>query len=524
MSMLKSMATVGGLTMISRVLGFARDIIMASVLGAGWIADCFVMAFKLPNFFRRLFAEGAFNAAFVPLFSSILEGDGDKSVEVCRAEARKFAEEAMSFLLFVLLIFVALAEIFMPWLLMGPAFGFLKDPAKYDLAVLLTRITFPYLLFISLVSLLGGVLNALGKFAAVAATPIMLNAVLILSMLIGTKYVATPAHALSVGLSIAGVLQFVWLILAARRIGMTLRLRRPRLTPAVKKLLILILPAAIGAGAFQVNLLLDVFLASFLPDGSLSYLYYADRLNQLPIGVIGVAAGTALLPLLSRQIASGNVDGAIHSQNRAIEIVLFLTIPSALALAAISEPLIRVLFERNAFDASTTVATAAALSAYVVGLPAYVLTKVLGPGYYARHDTATPVRYAIIALVVNFVLNVALMIPLQHVGLALATAISAWVNVGLLAFGLARRGYYKPDARLIRKCSAMLVAALFMAASVWFAASQMQAYFHSTPLIRVAALAALVVSGVVIYGGLVVITGVMSWSDIKNFRRSKSRA
>ena len=287
MKLLPAIATVGGYTMLSRVLGFVRDILIAAFLGAGMVADAFFVAFKLPNFFRRLFAEGAFNAGFVPIFSEIIERDGHQS-------ARQFAQSALSVLVVALVLLVGLFQALMPWLMYGLAPGFAAWPEKFDLTVQLTQITFPYLLFISVVSLMGGVLNSLARFAAVAATPVLLNLCLIGALLVLTRYTATPGHALAWGVAAAGMIQFVWLVGALRRAGVMLRFPRPRLTPQVRRLLRLMAPAAIGAGVVQINLVVDIVLASLLPSGSVSYLFYADRLNQLPLGVVGVAVGTAL--------------------------------------------------------------------------------------------------------------------------------------------------------------------------------------------------------------------------------------
>ena len=398
MALARWAATVGGYTMGSRVLGFLRDILIASVLGAGPVADAFFVAFKLPNFLRRLFAEGAFNAAFVPLFAGVLERDG-------RAAAKSFAEDVLTVLLWTLLVLVIAAQIVMPWLMHVLAPGFADEPGKLDLTVQLTRLTFPYILLISLVSLLGGVLNSLYRFAAVAATPILLNLCLIGALLGLSHWTETPGHALAIGVTVGGIVQFVWLIVAASRAGMSLRLRWPRLTPGVKRLLILAAPAALGAGVAQINLVVDIIIASLLPPGSVSFLYYADRVNQLPLGVVGVAVGTALLPLLSRQLRAGEVEEAVGSLNRAIEMALLLAVPAAVALIVIAGPVIAVLFERGAFGVDESSATAGALIAYAAGLPAFVLIKVLAPGYFARQDTRTPVRIAILCLTVNVVLN-----------------------------------------------------------------------------------------------------------------------
>lgn len=512
MSLQRAIATVAGFTIISRISGFARDIVMAGLVGTAFVADCFVVAFKLPNFFRRLFAEGAFNAAFVPLFTEKISEEGD-------AKALRFAEESGTVLLTVLLIFVALVQALMPFLILVLAYGFKDDPAKFDLAVTLTRITFPYLIFISLVSLLGGVLNALGRFAAAASTPILLNISLIGCGLLLTSYLPTAGHALAIGVTLGGLLQFLWLLAALKREGIRMRIRRPRLTPEVKRLLILMAPIALGAGAVQINLLIDVLIASFLPDGSLAYLFYADRLNQLPVGIIGVAAGTALLPTLSRLLSAGEDQLAMNSLNRAVETTLLLTVPAAVALFLIPDQIITVLFERGAFTADSTVQTAQALSAYALGLPAYILLKVLSPAFFARQDTRTPVRIGIIALVVNTVLNVILMFPLQHVGLALATAIAAWLNVSLLTIALFRRGYWQLDLRIKTRLIKGLGCAAAMGAGVWFAAGALASSFDGSTAERAGALMAIVIGGAVLYGVLTHFTGALRLSEARGLLR-----
>jgi putative peptidoglycan lipid II flippase len=515
MAMGRWIATVGGFTMGSRILGFTRDILIAASLGASPVADAFFIAFKLPNFLRRLFAEGAFNAAFVPLFAGTLEKDG-------KAAAKEFAEEVLAVLLWTLLILVIVGQIVMPWLMYGLAPGFADDPDKFDLTVQLTRLTFPYILFISLVSLFGGILNSLYKFAAAAATPILLNLCLIGSLLILSHWTETPGHALALGVSLGGMVQFVWLAVAASRAGMRLRLPRPRLTPRVRRLLKIAAPAALGAGVAQVNLVVDVIVASLLPAGSVSYLYYADRINQLPVGVVGVAVGTALLPLLARQLRAGEKDAAQASQCRAIEAALLLTLPAAAALMVIAGPVIMVLFERGAFGAPQSAATAAALMAYAAGLPAFVLIKVLTPGFFAREDTATPMRIAVICLIVNVGLNFALMGPLSHVGIALATSIAAWLNAALLTRGLWRRGYFAADARLRKRVPRMILAAALMAAALWAVLGVLEGALDEGLAARVGALAALVLVGILVYGVAARAVGAANLEDIKRLRRRKT--
>ncbi len=508
MALLRSIATVGSYTMISRVLGFARDIMIAAALGAGPVADAFFVAFKLPNFFRRLFAEGAFNAAFVPQFTRHMAEGGV-------ANARRFAEEVLSVFVVTLFLFVTALQIAMPWVMQGFAPGFVDDPQRYDLAVTLARITFPYLLFISLVSQLGGVLNAIGRFAAAAATPIILNLCLIAALVGLTPVLPTPGHALAWGVSVAGIAQFLWLMRACRKAELTIRLPRPRLTPRVRRFLVLMLPGAIGAGVVQVNLLVDVVIASFLPGGSVSFLYYADRVNQLPLGVVGVAVGTALLPLLSRQVREGAEAAANASTNRAIEFSLLLTVPGAAALLVVAGPIVSVLFERGAFGAAETAATAAALGAYAVGLPAYVLIKVLGPGFFAREDTTTPVKIAAFCVALNLALNLALMGPLHHVGIALATAVSAWVNAGLLGWLLIRRGHFRPDGRLRRAVPRLVLASAAMAALIWFAFGALGGAAGADPVRNALALAVIVALGLGSFAVFALLFGAASAADLK---------
>ncbi len=515
LTLARAIATVGGFTMISRLTGFARDMMIAAFLGAGVIADCFFVAFKFPNLFRRLFAEGAFSAAFVPLYAGLVEAKGPD-------EAKQFAEQSMAVLAWTLVGVVALFELIMPWAMLVFAPGFAAVPGKLDLAVELSRITFPYLLFISLVSLQGGILNSLGRFAAAAATPVLLNLSLMAALLGLTPYVESPGHALAWGTTLAGGLQFVWLAVSIRRAGVRLRLRRPQLAPRIRLLMKRIVPGAVGAGMYQINLLVDTMIASLVGTGAVSFLYYADRVNQLPLGVVGTAVGTALLPILTRQLRAGNVEAAHHSQNRTLEFALLLTLPAALALLAVAWPVVAVLFMRGAFGAVEAQATAAALAAFALGLPANVLVKCLTPGFFAREDTATPVKIAAVAMLTNIALMLVLMGPFEHVGIALATTASAWVNAGLLAIVLRRRGYLVLDARLKRRVPRILAAALATAAAAWWAAELLDPLWLGPLWRKGMALAAVVVGGVGLFTGLVLAFGGTSLADIKGFRRRQS--
>ena len=517
MSLIRSIATVGSFTMISRVTGFVRDILIANFLGAGFLSDVFFVAFKLPNLFRRLFAEGAFNAAFVPLFSSLLEKEG-------KEKAKQFASEAFSVLAVLLLVVVILAEIFMPWAIYIIAPGFDAIEGKIELAAELSRITFPYLFFISLVSLLAGVLNSVGKFAAPAAAPILLNLTLIASLILLSPITETTAHALSIGVFAAGVIQFLWLIYHARRNKIMVRIIKPKFSPHVKLMLKRILPGVIGAGVYQINLLVDTILATIVASGAVSWLYYADRVNQMPLGVVGVAVSTALLPILSRQIRAGTKEEALHSQNRALEFALFFTIPAAMALMTIAVPIVSVLFERGAFGIKETTATSSALTAFAAGLPAYVLIKVFASGFFAREDTATPVRVAGVALVINIVLNLILMIPFGHVGIAAATAISAWSSALMLAFILKRKGFFKLDNRVRKRMTGIVFSSLIMVLvlklELYFANEWLGDWLLDTLFIKASVLSVLVFSGMGAFALMALITKAVSINDFKRFRKS----
>lgn len=514
MALMRSIATVGGFTMLSRVTGFFRDIMIANVLGAGLIADCFFVAFKFPNLFRRFFGEGAVAAAYIPLFSSTLEKEGE-------AEARLFSDRAFSVMALALALFCSVLMIAMPWAMYAFAPGFTGVEGKHELAVDLTRITFPYLLLISLCALISGLLNSLGKFAAAAGTPILLNVILMLALTVLTPFVETPGHALAWGVEAAGVAQFVWLMIAARRAGMMPRLVRPTLTPRVKLLIKRIIPVAFGAGLYQISLLIDTMLASMVADGAVSWLYYADRVNQLPLGVIGVAIGTALLPLLSRQLAAGQTEDAMISQNRSVEFALLLTVPSMVGFLVLGEQIISVLFQRGAFSAADAHATAQALMAFSLGLPAYVLVKVLSPGFFAREDTSTPVKSATAALTVNIALNLLLMQVIGHVGIALATALGACVNSGTLFFVLVRRGWFVPDARLKSRVLRLVFASAVMAAAV--EAAEWGQLKLAIVLPASLALSLLMVLAIIVFSLAAIAFGVVRREDAALFKRLRRR-
>lgn len=524
MSLLRASATIGGLTLVSRVLGFLRDMLMARFVGAGFASDAFLIAWRLPNLFRALFAEGAFSAAFVPMFNRTVAEGEQRDPGHGLAIALRFAEDVLSVLLPFLILFtivMMLAAGPIVWAMTG---GFPDGgPEKLALATQYTRITFPYLMLISLVSLLGGILNSLNRFWVNAAAPILLNVCLIASLLFfrGASDVET-ANSQAIAVTVSGVLQLGWLILACWQAGVRLRVRLPRLSPEVKRLLALIGPAAVGAGAVQFNLLVSTTLAArFLPEGSVSYLYYADRLNQLPLGLIGIGVGTAMLPSLSRQLGGGDHQAALDTQNRAIELVLLLTLPATAGLMVSATPLIRGLLQHGAFNAADTIASARALAAFSLGLPAYVLIKVLTPGFYARADTKTPVRIALVAMLVNLLLNLVLIWPLAHVGLALSTAISAWVNAVMLYLTLRRRDHFAIDARLKRTGIRLILATIAMSVVIFLLNPWIDPWTGRSLIERTMALLVLIVAGMAVYFGLVFGLGAYSLATLKGQLRRK---
>ncbi|MXN64758.1 murein biosynthesis integral membrane protein MurJ [Stappia sp. GBMRC 2046] len=511
MSLLKNFATVGGATMTSRVLGFVRDVMIAAFVGTGPVADAFFVAFRLPNLFRRLFAEGAFNSAFVPLFARALEEEGEDG-------ARRFAGEILSALFWTLVVLTAVAEVFMPGLVILLAPGFLEDPEKFDLAVLLSRITFPYLLCMSLVAYLSGILNTFNRFAAAALAPVVLNVVMIsvlagigLSGLVpGTMLGAVMAG----GVALAGLAQLTLLFFAIRHMGFSIPRFRPRLTKGVKRLWALGVPGLLAGGITQINIAVGTIIAS-AQAGAVSFLYYADRIYQLPLGVVGIAIGVVLLPDLARQLRSGREDVALHTQNRAMEFALALTLPATVALIAVPTEIISVLFQRGAFDAADTQATTAALIAFALGLPAFVLNKVYSPGFFAREDTKTPMWFAGVGMVVNVAGALALAPFLGHVGIALATSLAGWVNTGLLGITLWRRGHFDMDAGSRKRLPLLAVASLLMGGVLYGGAALLSGWLSSPQLIlRFSALALLVAIGMAAFALFVHLTGAV---DLKRY-------
>jgi putative peptidoglycan lipid II flippase len=526
MQLYRSFATVGGLTLLSRVFGFLRDILIAATLGSGAVADAFFVAFRFPNLFRRLFGEGAFNAAFVPLFAKRLEGEG-------REEARAFAEEAMAGLVFILLTLTVIAEIAMPFLMYGLAPGFSETPDKFDLAVLLTRITMPYLLCMSLVAMMSGVLNSFGKFVESSSVSIVLNLTMMAATLtaMALGYADDPMAGViqAWGVFAAGIFQLWVLIDGLRRNDIWLKLRRPRMTEGMRRLIHLGIPGVIAGGVTQFNIVIGTVIAS-LQNGAVSYLYYADRIYELPLAIVGIAVGVVLLPDVARHLKAENHTAVMDSQNRSLEFSMLLTLPAAVALAVAPGSIVAGLFERGAFTAADTPATAYALAIFALGLPAFVMIKVFSPAYFAREDTKTPMVYATISLIANTLGSVALFFAFRalglmpHLGIAVATTLGGWLNAGLLFATLRRRGYFVADQRLKRALPRTAISSLAMGAALWVVANALAGSFGvaAAPLVRVAALVGLVGSGLAVYAIAVFATGALDMRQLRRLLKRRS--
>ncbi len=525
MSLLRNVGTIGSLTMLSRIAGMAREMIFARVLGANAVTDAWFQAFIIPNVFRRLFAEGAFSAAFVPMFSKRLHehDDPEKGLE----EARSFSADVLSIFLPILIALVAVFEIAMPgviWVLSEKP----VDPQTYPLAVDFARIMFPYIILVSVVTLFTGMLNSVSRFAPGASFPIILNIVLIAALLTGEwlaensgASVEQIAYIIAWGVTGAGVLQLVWLYYWTRVEGFRPKLLWPRITPEVKRLSIIALPAAIGGGAYQINTLVQLYFLNQLEDGSVSYMNYADRLNQLPLGIIGIALSTAILPTLSKFVGSENKSGADRIQSDAIELAMLLTIPAAVALAICAEPFVTMIFQGGRFDLADAAVTGQVLAALVLGLPAYVLVKVLVPNFYARADTKTPVVAAFISLAVFISFNIIFLSRYGVLGVAYASVIGAWINVAFLMIVLAARGFYHMPAALLLRIARQVIAAAAMGVALFYTRDLLTDWFAAGLIPRLGALSILVGAAAIAYFGLAFLLGAIDRHRIIQLTRKQ---
>ncbi|WP_108788833.1 murein biosynthesis integral membrane protein MurJ [Erythrobacter sp. Alg231-14] len=526
MSLLRNVGTIGSLTMLSRIAGMAREMIFSRVLGANAVTDAWFQAFIIPNVFRRLFAEGAFSAAFVPMFSKRLHGPDDP--EQGLEEARSFSADVLSVFLPILIALVAVFEIAMPgviWILSEKP----VDPETYPLAVDFARIMFPYIILVSLVTLFTGMLNSVSRFAPGASFPIILNIVLIGALLAGEWFKETSgasiedvAYGIAWAVTGAGVMQLAWLYYWTRVEGFRPRLLWPRITPEVKRLSIIALPAAIGGGAYQINTLVQLFFLNQLEDGSVSYMNYADRLNQLPLGIIGIALSTAILPSLSKFVGGDDKEGADRIQSDAIELAMLLTIPAAVALAICAEPFVTMIFQGGRFNMADAAVTGQVLATLVLGLPAYVLVKVLVPNFYARADTKTPVVAAFISLGVFIAFNIAFLSQYGVIGVAYASVIGAWINVAFLIIVLGMRGFYRVPGALILRIARQVLAAAAMGAALFYTRDLLTDWFAAGIVARLAALLALVTAAAIVYFGVAFAVGAIDRARITALTKKAS--
>ncbi|MCB2113273.1 MAG: murein biosynthesis integral membrane protein MurJ [Parvularculaceae bacterium] len=529
-NLFKSLATVSGMTMLSRVMGFARQVLIAGVIGAGGnpVADAFWAAFRLPNMFRRLFAEGAFQAAFVPLFQGKLLNDE-------QGAAKKFAEEVLAFLLCVLIGLTAIVEIAAPLFVHMIASGFADDPEKFDLTALYLRIMFPYLACMSLVGLLSGILNSLDRFMAYAGAPLLLNVCQIAAIVLyATDEIHVTGEALAWATAISGFLQLALLVWGANRQGYLLKLRAPRMTPGVKRLLVLGAPGFLSAGATQINIIIGTNIASQQP-GAVSWLLNADQLYQLPLAVVGTALGVVLLPMLSRRVKEGDEKGAMHAINRSLELSAVLTLPAAAAFIIMSAPICEALFvgfatdalalfggRSSAFTAEDVKWTGWALAIYGWGLPAFVWQRIFAPAFFAREDTKAPMNYAIVAIVVNTVLALVLFPIFGFLAVAFATVFAAWLQVFQLSFNLWRRGQFRPDTRLLSRGPRIVAATAFMSACVWVSLNQSDRLAAALFDRYWAAVIVIAIGGVIAYGATLFALGGVRLSDYKAYSRNRN--
>lgn len=499
-----STAVTGGMTLLSRVFGLARDNVLARVIGAGTgvEADAFYVAFRIPNFFRRIFGEGAFSQAFVPVLSEYREKKPED-------EVRGFLDNIAGFLLLSLIVVVGLGMLTAPWIIRLLAPGFLEQGDKFELAYNGLRIMFPYLLFISLVAMAGGIFNTWGRFGVPAFTPVLLNVCMIAAALWLSPYMENPVLALSWGVFVAGVVQLAFQIpflIKLKRLPLPRFSRSP--DPGVKRVLKLMAPAMIGVSVAQINLMVNTILASFLATGSVAWLYYSDRVMEFPLGIFGIALGTVILPSLSRQHANASEQEFSQLLDWGMRLVLLIVAPATVGLILLSEPIVSTLFQYGAFNAHDVKMSAAALVAYCLGLPALLAIKILAPGFYARQNTKTPVKIAAIAMLVNVAFAVLLFKPLAHVGLAMALSISAFVNAGLLFYYLSRYGHYHPESGWLAFTAKVLVATAAMATVLIWGAGDSNPWLNGSTWERVWRLSLWIGAAAAVYVAVILASGI----------------
>ncbi len=510
MNLYRAMGSIGGLTMVSRVLGFGREMISARVLGASGEAEAFAVAFQIPNLFRRLFGEGAFSSGFVPLFNQRLGADGNTDA------ARVFAEEVLAVFAPLLIAITAVFMIFMPafiGLIVPDDWGGSAD--KTGFAILLTRITMPYLVFVCLLSLVSGVLNSLNRFAAAAFAPALLNIALVAALLLfGNAGNASTARAMAIAVVVGGVLQLLLCVVSLKRAGLTLRPRMPRITPGVRQLFVLVLPATLAGGLYYLSQFTYLYFATRLPEGALVYLGQADRLNQLPLAIIGSALGVAILPSVSRAVAGGEPAAAAKIQGQAVELGMLLTLPATVALSVAAGPIAAALYQGGEMTTADVSSTALVLAILVAGLPAYVLIKMLTPGFYARNDVKTPVAIGVAMLVAGVVFNYLAVPVLGIAALPLSTAVTAWVNAIVLYAILHARGHFRVQGWLVSRLVRQLLAAAAMGATLWFLQNAFGERFAGSTGARFVGVAILVAAGGLVYAVVAWVIGAVNKDDV----------
>ncbi len=502
--------------MVSRVMGMARESVMASVLGANRYTDIFLVAFRLPNMFRRFFGEGAFSAGFVPLFSQRLHGDGGEEA------AKAFSEEVLAVFLPFLMLFTVVGQLVMPLLVWALASGLPSDSEL--LAVTLSRITFPYLMLISLVSLFSGVLNSMHRFTAAAFAPALLNVMMLVALLFVPEGGVASVTALAWSVVVGGVIQLALVWWAARKAGVSLRLRTPKMTPGVKQFFYVVFPALISAGVYQISVLIDTQFLSHLPEGAISHFNYADRLNQLPLGIIGAALGTAILPAISRFVGQGDPAGAMKVQNQALDLAMLLTLPAAIALAVIGIPIVSLVYRHGEFTPQDAIVTGNTLGLFALGLPAYVLVKVFTPAFFAREDTKTPLYIALGVLAFNIVMNFVLVGPYGLYGLAVALMLTAWLNCALLYFILHRRGYFRLDRIVGGRVLRQLISGAIMGLVLYLINQGLAGVAAGSKIGQLIVPMLLVGIGGIVYFGMGWLIGAFSRDDLMTLLRRKKPA
>jgi putative peptidoglycan lipid II flippase len=491
MHLVSSALNVAFFTILSRLTGFLRDILMAQYIGTSKVMDALVIAIKIPSFLRRIFAEGAFNSSFVPIYSAMYVNQ--------KSEAKEFIKDIFSLMTGILLLLIAVFEIAMPFVVTIMVPG--AEPEVFSLAVSFSRITFPFILLISLSALFSGILNTHDRFGAAASSQIAGNLFIVFIMKIVDPLTITNGSVVAIAIMGSGFVQLFWVILPCYLMGIRPAIRKPRKNQAMKNFGKRMIPAAVGSGVLQINLFIDTIIASLLPMGTISYLYYADRLYHLPISITGTALGTVLLPMLSKQWRENNVEGAMHNQNRAIEFAMLITLPAMLGLIYLAYPLVMVIFERGAFDHNSSIATAQTLAGFATGLPAYILIKIFNTSFFARQDTITPIKVALMGMVVNVVLNFSLIYKFKHLGIALATSMASWFNAAVLVYLLKRRRFINFDAALWIFLAKIIIPCLLTFVVLFAVKALVDQYIHSDAgiHIRVMAVSALVGSGLFTY-------------------------